>query len=256
MKVAVVTPYHSDDYRYIGQCRSSVINQTVSVDHIVVCDGCCEPANVTPFDRAILLNNRYNDFGNFPRGFGALIAYDLGYDVISFLDADNFFHPKHIERALELGISTKNTSVCASGRVIVSEHGELIGRCEVSNGIKFADTSTITIFNPVKELLAYWLTIRSEHAAVGDRIFFDHVRRLNLAVHWTGQHTVAYRARSASFYRQLGLTPVKGLRDTSDMIRRARVAYEEVSGIDLALIPELTPVSQITDRSLDIWSAL
>ncbi|MEJ1938213.1 hypothetical protein WDZ92_49095, partial [Nostoc sp. NIES-2111] len=101
-RVAVVTPYYKEPDDEMRRMLASVAAQTKACHHIVVSDGFPNPLARVPGVTHIELGAAHADNGNTPRYVGALVALAQGYDAVAFLDADNWFEPKHIERLVEV----------------------------------------------------------------------------------------------------------------------------------------------------------
>lgn len=242
MKVAVVTPYWLSDSEYIGACHQSVLNQTHDCHHIIVCDGCPPPelSDLREAATTILqLDKRYRDFGNTPRGIGGISALERGFDAIFFLDADNWILPDHVGSMLRHSSRT-NAEFCVSRRIIVGIDGAPLGLCQSSDGVQFADTSTIALLGGAKDHARKWTTIEPRFSAIGDRIFFREAVELGFEVQRTGRATVAYRARHAAFYKRVNRLAPLATRANSG-IREAIEAFRIDSGVDLSIAWRITP---------------
>jgi GT2 family glycosyltransferase len=88
-----VTPYYKETREYVERCIASVKRQTIRADHILISDGF--PQNwIDQADvRHLRLDRTHQDYGNTPRGLGALMAVAEGYDGIGLLDADCWLEP-------------------------------------------------------------------------------------------------------------------------------------------------------------------
>ena len=102
MKIAVITPYYKEPIAYLRKCYESVLSQGTKADHFFIADGFPNPELMSWDIKHISLSESHQDNGNTPRGIGAILATAEGYDFIAFLDADNWFHPNHINSMIEL----------------------------------------------------------------------------------------------------------------------------------------------------------
>ena len=75
----IVTPYYKEERPLLSRCISSVSNQSVRTDHIVVADG--HPQSWIDMEpvRHLKLDRSHGDYGNTPRGIGVLLAISEGY---------------------------------------------------------------------------------------------------------------------------------------------------------------------------------
>jgi glycosyltransferase involved in cell wall biosynthesis len=99
-RYAIVTPYYKEDKPLIERCISSVRRQTFPTDHFVVADGFPQAWIDDARVRHLKLDRAHGDFGNTPRGVGALIAIAEEYSGIGLLDADNWLENHHVEACL------------------------------------------------------------------------------------------------------------------------------------------------------------
>ena len=89
MKYAIVTPYFKETPSLLKRCIRSVRDQTLNADHIMVADGHPQDWIDNERVRHIRLDRSHNDYGNTPRGIGAILAIAEQYSGIGLLDADN-----------------------------------------------------------------------------------------------------------------------------------------------------------------------
>src|SRR5690348_4286605 len=99
-RYAVVTPYYKEERWLLERCMNSVRTQSLPADHFLVADGFPQDWLDHEPVRHIRLDRNHRDFGNTPRGIGALVAIGEGYDGIALLDADNWFESHHIEECV------------------------------------------------------------------------------------------------------------------------------------------------------------
>jgi len=257
MRIAVVTPFWCSDQEFIEDCHQSILNQTYYCHHIIVCDGC--PPPIISDDRQatttiIRLKERSNDFGNTPRGVGSILALERGFDAIFFLDADNWFASDHVSSVLSHGQSSSG-KLCISRRIIVAIDGTPLGLCDSSDGIQFADTSTMALLGRATEYARKWLSIESKYSAIGDRIFFKDAIALDFHVQRTERATVAYRARHAAFYDRVSLAAPIATRRNSG-IREAVEAFKAERGLDLSVNWSITPWNECSPKVHQEWKGL
>lgn len=190
-RVAVITPYHNEPLSLITRAHASVQDQSIPCVHVLIADGPSR-TEVTALDgRHLVLGINHGDNGNTPRGIGALAAMNEGFTCIAFLDADNWFSPDHIERAIRLQ-EQEDLDVVFSQRHIVFPNGErlLTPPAEESDG-SHADTSCMVLFAPAFSSLAQWALMPKAYSPFCDRVFFREV----MARHhcgWTKSATVYF----------------------------------------------------------------
>ena len=94
----------------------------------------------------IILSEAHNDYGNTPRGIGALSAINQGFNVILFLDADNWFENKHLESVLEMKIANLSFDIISTYRNLVLPSGEIVKSDKVDLEKKHIDTNCMIFF--------------------------------------------------------------------------------------------------------------
>ena len=95
MKAAVITPYYKEELETLLRCHLSVRAQEVECRHFLVADGFANETIRQSDCEHICLSTPHHDNGNTPRAIGALSAINKGFEVIFFLDADNWFELDH-----------------------------------------------------------------------------------------------------------------------------------------------------------------
>src|SRR5438552_2141705 len=117
LRVATITAYHREPVKILRQCHESVLAQTYPTTHFLVADGAPQEAVDAWEAEHIILPRSHGDFGDTPRVIGTISALNLGYDAITFLDADNWYHRKHVEL---MAAAHKQTgrNVCLGSRAI------------------------------------------------------------------------------------------------------------------------------------------
>lgn len=124
-RVAVVTPYFRIEPEKLKRCCESVAAQSHPSDHILVADGEPQdmPDGLSPIH--IKLPENVGNSGATPRGFGGIYAFAQGYDVVAFLDADNWYEPDHIARALD-AMAKDDLDVVFAKRHIIFPDGDVL----------------------------------------------------------------------------------------------------------------------------------
>jgi len=210
-QVAVVTPYFKESLGMLERCHKSVIDQGVEVAHYMVADGHTRAELLAwPRVRHVSLPNAHSDNGNTPRGMGAMLAESEGFPFIAFLDADNWYHPGHIQALLRIWQET-GADICASARTIHDDEGvELLGVSDADEQAHtHADTSCLLIHKKAFESNRIWLRMPKQLSPVCDRVFFQYVRQ-RYRVAMTREKSVAFRTQYEAHYRAAGRQPPDG----------------------------------------------
>ena len=97
LRVAVITPYYRESLEMLQFCHDSVRTQTYPCTHFLVADGHARPEISGWAVQHLILPQAHGDDGNTPRCLGSLSAMKQGFDVITYLDADNWYYPNHID---------------------------------------------------------------------------------------------------------------------------------------------------------------
>lgn len=204
-RIAVITPYCKEALPFLAKCHESVGAQSHACRHVLVADGYPrEEIDGWDVDH-IRLPYPHDDVGSTPRLIGCVHAIGCGYDALAFLDADNWYHERHIENLA--GLLEQGADFAASGRYLCRPDGTLIGACPHNNSATFVDTSCMMFGRRAFPLLHHWVLMPDYGHVIGDRILYYHVRKsgLNIGIHQ--EATLFYRARKPGLYRELGLEP-------------------------------------------------
>ena len=207
MKIAVVTPYYNESLDTIERCHRSVRAQTVTCQHWLIADGYSRPEIKSWSATTVDLPHEHGDNGNTPRGIGAIMALNSGYDAIAFLDADNWYREDHIATVVDL-IRKSGAAVIFSDRQIVLATG---AECALEDDDVVArtavDTSCYTLTSRAASLIPVWAMTPKLLSPLCDRVMFAAVSRSQLPTAWTLEKTVFYESRWPSHYKALGLPP-------------------------------------------------
>ena len=208
-KPAVITPYYKENLSLLKRCHESCASQSKSVNHFFVADG-FPKEEIKDWDvEHIILSKSHSDYGNTPRSIGALSAINKGYNVIFFLDADNWYEENHVEEALKLKQSDKSLDIVASCRKIFLPCGTLVGSEQVDYERKHIDTNCMIFFESSFFLLPFWATMTKELSVIGDRIMRKQFLRNRLKIAYTEKETVNYTSNYKNSYIKAGLKPPK-----------------------------------------------
>jgi len=222
-RVAVVTPYYKEPDDELRRVMASVAGQSHACHHIMVSDGFPNDLARQPGVTHIELDAAHGDNGNTPRYVGALVALARGYDAVAFLDADNWFEPKHIERLVarqhESGagavFSLRNVFL-PDGTKVPVEKGEDVTRAHV-------DTSCMLITRDCEYALHLWGQMPQEWGPACDRVVFSELGGQRLA--WTSNRTLNFKSHYADHYHFAG-KPVPA--DTHAVPRGLIVAFRDM----------------------------
>jgi hypothetical protein len=205
MRIAVVTPYHSESMEVLKRCHDSVRGQTAAdVRHVLVADGNPRelPGSWDVDHHRLPIS--HGDAGATPRAMGALSAFSLGYDVVMFLDADNWYYSNHAQ-VLEEILTESGADAAVATRNIHKPNGEFMYTDNIeSNGENMIDTNTWAITRKALPYLHSWIV------APGNRLwsdrYFDHAMRASgLRIARSHAPTVAYATKWAWHYHHAGL---------------------------------------------------
>jgi glycosyltransferase involved in cell wall biosynthesis len=218
LKVAIVTPYFREDEAVLHQCHASVAAQTHPATHIMVADGNPSPAADSWPVRHIRLPIAHGDNGNTPRAIGSLAAVGEGFDAIAYLDADNWFQPRHIEAMVALAQRT-GAAVCSANRTIHRLDGTVLYWDLESNGRTLVDTSCYFLTRRAFRLVALWGLMPKQLSPYCDRVFLTAVNASGLPRAHSRDATVAFRSRYADHYAYCGEIPPPGAITSADYHR-------------------------------------
>lgn len=201
-RVAVVTPYYKEPDAEIQRVMASVAGQSRACHHIMVSDGFPNALASAPGVTHIELGCAHGDNGNTPRYVGAMVALAEGYDAVAFLDADNWFEPKHIERLVDRqhdsgagAVFSLRNVYLPDGTKVPVERGEDVARLHV-------DTSCMLITRDCEYALHLWGQMPQEWGPACDRVVFSELGGQRLA--WTANRTMNFRSHYADHYRLAG----------------------------------------------------
>ncbi len=216
LRIAVITPYYKEPLEFLIQCHQSVIGQVVDadVDHFLVADGFPQEELEKCDIKHIILPIAHADFGNTPRGIGSILAAAEGYDFITYLDADNWFHADHLASLFDLWKST-NADVCCSFTTIHLLDGtEIIGlQSSDEKALTHVDTSCYFLSKKAFKTFNIWLDMPRQLTEIGDRIFFSGLKHFNYSVAFSKRKTVAYRSQYKVHYLAAKLIPPEGAKE-------------------------------------------
>jgi hypothetical protein len=203
MKVAVITPYYwKEPLARIRRCHESVLGQTHPCTHFIVGDGVAFPEIDTWQCEHVKLSKDHDDYGNTPRSIGAMSALNLGYDVVAFLNADDWYHPSHVQSALKAREEHNYDVVFTSRHIVFPDGSVLPFEDDEDRTGKHVDSSCFVIFKSAAFLLPFWAMMPRSGAAIGDRILLAFVKgKKDIRFGWTGQQTVYFETNYPHHFR-------------------------------------------------------
>lgn len=210
LRTAVVIPYSSEPDAWIRRAVDSVLAQTAPATAFVVADG---PARGWLDDcpvRHIALGRAHADYGNTPRGIGALLALREGFEAIAYLDADNLFLDGHL-LALHEARARHGADVVTCARFFLRPDGSRLAPDPPDEDPRVhTDTNCYLLSGRALTLAALWMRMPAEVALIGDRVF----RALLLAHGLRGAHvpqaSVGYTTLWRAHYEAIGEAPPPG----------------------------------------------
>lgn len=202
MKIAVITPYFKEEDDILAQCHRSVLDQTVPCDHLLVADGFPKTIVDTWQARHMILPQAHADIGNMPRILGSLSAFNLGYEAVAFLDADNWYHADHIERMVRLHQST-GAVICTSNRSMHRPDGSYMFDDDKNDGKKHVDTNCFFITRPAIPVLARWAAMPRQLSPISDTVYWETIKRARLPRAHHDSPTVCYRTTWESDFQRM-----------------------------------------------------
>jgi glycosyltransferase involved in cell wall biosynthesis len=207
-KYVFITPYFREDRVLIERCIDSVKNQSIMCDHIVIADGFPQNWIDELGVRHLKLDLSHSDYGNTPRGLGALLAVAEQYDGIGFLDADNWLESNHLQLCLEAAAESEwGESGCdfLIAQRYFRRFDETI--LPIKEEPDHVDTNCFFFLRGSFSYLPHWALQPKCLAALGDRCFYKLISSKNLNFSSTGMPSVNYFSNWASHYLACGENP-------------------------------------------------
>jgi hypothetical protein len=221
MRIAVITPYYKETDQVLTQCHESVLAQTFPADHFLLADGFPNPIVSGWRAQHFVMPCAHADNGNTPRIAGALSAFNLGYEAIAFLDADNWFRADHLERMAALNRRT-GAPVCVSNRTMHRPDGSYMFDDDKNDAKAHVDTSCLFMTRAAMPVLARWAMLPRQLGPICDTVYWSTLRQARLAFAHDPATTVAFRTTYEADFHRLGepVPPnVKTLHMTMEPIR-------------------------------------
>lgn len=204
-RYAIVTPYYKEDRALIQRCIDSVRAQTIKADHIMVADGHPQSWLDGEGVRHIKLDREHRDFGNTPRGVGALLAIGDEYDGIGLLDADNWLDNDHIEKCLQAAADKHGRAelcdyVIAMRRFMRPDGTDMRLREEKGH----VDTNCFFFLRGSFSVVPHWAMMPKKVSIICDRVFYQMLKTHSYKYAHVKTHTVNYHSLWESNYRAVG----------------------------------------------------
>jgi glycosyltransferase involved in cell wall biosynthesis len=220
-RVAVITPYYRESLEMLQLCHDSVRTQTFPCTHLLVADGYPRQEISSWSAQHLSLPQPHKDDGNTPRCLGSLSAMKQGYDVIVFLDADNWLYPNHLESLVNLQRQT-GAAVCTATRSFHRLDGSLmyIDRHD-SDGKRHVDTNCLFLTQAAFRVLPVWVMIPRQLYTLGDNLFWQALLAAGLKTAHHPHPTVAYRTPYQVHYRNFGEPAPPGTKSNEETSGKA-----------------------------------
>jgi hypothetical protein len=210
-RYAVITPYFKEPRETLERCIESVRRQSVNADHFLVSDGFPQDwVDAAPVTH-LRLRRAHSDFGNTPRGIGAMLAIAERYHAVGFLDADNWYDEDHVEACV--AASAHGDDVVVAHRRIVRPDGSVMNIAENPGHV---DTNCVWLTAGAFHLAHFWL-MPAQLAPIGDRVYYAMLQANGVTLRHTGHKTVNYTCQYAAIYRGLGEMPPPGAKESVDV---------------------------------------
>lgn len=231
MKIAVVTPYFKEPTEVLLRCHQSVLSQTVSADHFMIADGFPDAELDRINVQHVKLPRSHADNGNTPRGIGGMLARNEGYDFVTYLDADNWYHDNHIESMLSKHHETKS-EVVTSFRELYDHNDQVLDITEAAEDeLLHVDTSCFFISRSAFTLLPIWMQMPKGLGPACDRVFFAAVKYYRFKFESTRKRTVAFSTQYEYHYQLAGKAAPKGTK-RADCLVSVFEYLKTIDGVD------------------------
>jgi hypothetical protein len=217
-RYAIITAYHKENQRLLQRAIESVKSQTMPTDHFLIADGFPQDWIDGAGVRHVKLDREHGDYGNTPRGVGALIAIAEEYDGMGMLDADNWLDDDHVQTCVEAaelceGGAIHCDYVIAQWRLRRPDETVLPWPEEPGH----VDTNRFFFLRGAFSVIPYWAMMPSKLAPVGDRVFYMMLRGQAFRFVRVDRPTINYHCLWEVCYRALGEPPPENTKPSIDM---------------------------------------
>jgi hypothetical protein len=214
--VAVLTPYFREPLAQIERCHRSVMRQTIRCEHILVADG-FPRAEIDAWRATHLrLATSSGNFGDTPRHLAAEAAIEAGFGGIVYLDADNWFRPRHVESLVACHLA-RRTPLCHSARTLHRADGTMLPLLQRGDNNEHVDGNCLFVASEAFDLPLLWGTWPTELSSIGDRMIWRAAMARGYPHSFTGALTLGYEASHVAFYRAAGEVPPGDARPDLDL---------------------------------------
>jgi len=213
-RYAIVTPYCRESRVTLERCIDSVRRQTVGADHILVADGLAQDWLDGARVNHLRLGQCHADFGNTPRGLGAMLAIAEHYEAIGFLDADNWYDDNHVEACIAAAALASGADAVIARRRFVRHDGSVMA---ISDEPDHVDTSCFWLHSGALHVAHHWL-MPAQLAPICDRVYYAMIKARQLKLGHVPQATVNYTCHYEALYRALGESPPAGAKANIDVV--------------------------------------
>jgi Glycosyl transferase family 2 len=219
-RYAIITPYLEENRSLLERCVASVRDQSIAADHILVADGFPQDWIDDAGVRHLKLDRAHGDFGNTPRGVGALLAIGEEYDGIGLLDADNWLEPDHIAACLAAARTIPTPCDVVIAQRTFRRPDETI--MPVPEEAGHVDTNCFFFLRGSFSVIPYWATMPKNLASFCDRYFYHTLSQQPFTGVTVPRPTVNYHCLWEWMYRALGETPPIDAKPSLDIDKPGR----------------------------------
>ncbi len=212
----VVTAYYKEDRDLLERCIRSVKAQTVPTEHLMIADGFAQDWIDEAGVRHIKLDRSHRDYGNTPRGVGAVLAMAEGYDGFCFCDADNWVEPIHVEACLGAAARIGETCDYVIARRFLRRPDETVMPLPDEPIDHHVDTNCYFFLPGSYHLLHLFSNMPNELSSIGDRVFYSGLRARELQRAVVTYPTVNYHCLWLPCYAAIGEAPPEGAKPAID----------------------------------------
>lgn len=239
LAVAVVTPYWRTVTDKLARCCASVRGQTLAATHYLVGDGERQALPSTAGKEVVhvVLPANIGNSGATPRGIGAVLAFNAGFDAVAFLDDDNWFTPDHLSKAVEL-LEREQLDVVFARRHIIFPDGKVLRVADPSDEDRtHVDTNCYVLSRRAAFLAAVWAMYPREIGVEEDRVILRVLQQLGLKTGFLDTKTVFYETNWGLHYKLAAKMPVAPLRQPTHSLRQHfnPLIYRRQTGVELRL---------------------
>lgn len=184
--------------------------------------------------RHIQIPYAHGDYGDLAKSIGAMEALVEEFDGIAFLDADNWYRPDHLEKAI-LRHQESGADVVVTYRYFCDRNEKPLAQCLNTDGVNFADTNCLIFFGKSRPLACEWYKIPSWAHCICDRVLWSWIKKSDAKIFPSRDCTVCYSLEYEGVYKLLEIeAPPEALAKNNAVdITRAIQRWKEETGDDL-----------------------